>query len=239
MTKILDTFSKQILDIYVNNFPDYLRSPQSKFRKCIHKYEFYDLWLDNNNINNIKNTTKTNCLNKASSYLNTDFSVFQTNQIQQEFLIGFAFLNFFPNFKLLHLDYLALDKKYQGNGNGSKYLKHIIDTFYKNNKSIDYLILECEDHLIKFYEKNNFIKIKYNYHYNGVKLNLMVYNDIEISDNSKLYTIANFLNHYFNLSYEYIHVYNKTVCFSLMSHIHLIFIILKLKYHIFDNFKKR
>jgi GNAT superfamily N-acetyltransferase len=238
MTQILDTFSKKILDIYVNNFPDYLRSPQSKFRKCIHKYEYYDLWLDKININNKKNTTKTNCLNKDLTYLNTDFSVFQTNMIPMD-LYGFAFLNFFPNFKLLHLDYLALDKKYQGNGNGSKYLKHIVDTFYKNNKNIDYLILECEDHLIKFYEKNNFIKIKYNYHYNGIKLNLMVYNDIVLSDMSKLYLIANFLNHYFNLTYEYYRIYHKFICFNLLAHFHLMIIILKLKYHIFDNFKKR
>ena len=41
------------------------------------------------------------------------------------------------------------------------------------------MILECEDHLIKFYEKNGFIRINYDYQYNNIKMNLMLYNDFK------------------------------------------------------------
>ena len=90
-------------------------------------------------------------------------------------LLAFGLLNLYPNLHLLHLDYMALDKSYQGNGNGSKYLNILVDKYCKSNKKIKYMILECEDHLVTFYEKNNFHKINYNYKYDGIKLNLMLY----------------------------------------------------------------
>lgn len=242
MIKILDTFSDQILDIYVNNFPDYLRSPKSKFRKCIHKYKFYDLWLDNNNnkfnVNNVIKNATSNCLNKQDAYLNTNFSNLHTQTLFDVSLIGFSFLNFFPAYSLIHLDFFALDKKYQGNGNGSKYLKYVIDTFYIKNNKIKYFILECEDHLVKFYEKNGFVKVNYNYYYNGIKLNLMIYNDIDKSDFLKLFVIAKFLSYCFNLELsttEFVDDTNNILDY----YKHLILIMEKLKYHIFDNFKKK
>lgn len=202
MSTILNTFSKNILDIYVNNFPLFLRCPNIQFKKQIHKYYYYDLWTDKKNDDNVS-------------------------------LIGFSFLNFFPKLKLLHLDYISLDKKYQGKGNGSYYLNYIITKFYKTNPDIYFLVLECEDYLIKFYEKNGFVKIKFNYFYKGVKLNLMIYNDKKISP-SILVNIAETLLHHF---IEHILVYHLIIKYCLIFYYFLITKLIQLKYHVFDNFK--
>ena len=99
-------------------------------------------------------------------------------------ILGFALLNYYPCKKMIHLDYFALDKKHQGNGNGSKYLKYIIERYCNNN--ILYFILECEDFLLPFYKKNNFEKIKINYKYNDILLNLMIYKNNNVSSLFKL-----------------------------------------------------
>ena len=86
---------------------------------------------------------------------------------------------------------IYFDKKYQGKGNGTKYLNHVINTFYKENKRVNYMLLECENHLINFYEKNNFYKFEFNYSYFDVKLNLMVYN--VFNSYHMIYKCVNFL----------------------------------------------
>jgi GNAT superfamily N-acetyltransferase len=211
MSIILNTLSKNILDIYVNNFPSFLRCPNIQFKKQIHKYHYYDLWTNKQNYDNLIITTP----------------------IGDVSLIGFSFLNFFPKLKLLHLDYISLDKKYQGKGNGTYYLNYIITKFYKSNSDIYFLVLECEDHLIKFYEKNGFIKIKFNYFYKGIKLNLMIYNDKKITP-SILVNIAETLLHHF---IEDILIYHLIIKYYLIFYYFLITRMIQLKYHVFDNFK--
>ena len=95
--------------------------------------------------------------------------------IKNEEIVGFAFFNWFSKIKLLHLDYISLDKSVQGNGNGSKYLNEIIKLYYDMTHFYG-LVLECENRLVKFYEKNLFVRIPCDYSYNGTKLNLMLIN---------------------------------------------------------------
>jgi ribosomal protein S18 acetylase RimI-like enzyme len=229
----LDSFNAQILNIYNNNFPPYLKISNKLFKKDIKKYKYWDLWIDDGtkqfNTNNIK---KNEGLNKQQTYLHPISSANQ-NSIN---LMGFAFLNYFPAMKLLHLDYISLDKKYQGKGNGTKYLNHIINTFYKANKKIDYMVLECEDHLINFYEKNNFFKLNFNYSYFDVKLNLMIYNDFD--NYHMIYKCANFLANLFRC-------FNKFQIISILVHYYDDWLYYRkifregYKYHIIDNFKKK
>lgn len=229
----LDIFNDQILNIYNNNFPPYLRTSNKLFKKDIKKYRYWDLWLDDSSKHfNANNLQKNEGLNKQQTYLHPISSANQ-NPIN---LMGFAFLNYFPEMRLLHLDYISLDKNYQGKGNGTKYLNYIIDTFYKSNKKVDYMVLECENHLIKFYEKNNFKKLEFNYSYFDVKLNLMVYNDYD--SYHMIYKCANFLANLFRC-------YNKIQIISILVHYYddwLYYMIIfreGYKYHIIDNFKKK
>ena len=113
---------------------------------------------------------------------------------KQNEIVGFAFFNWFDKIKLLHLDYISLDKSVQGGGTGSKYLKELTEMYYKITH-YNALVLECENRLIKFYEKNNFTRIPCIYSYNGVKLNLMVNNKkLKLS---KLKIIAELLKTHF------------------------------------------
>lgn len=231
MNFILESFSNDIIKIMNNNFPDYLRSSNSKFKKNIHKYKYWDLWLTDGtnsfNINNFKNEG----LNKQQTYLYPTFS-YPQNSVK---LMGFSFLNYFPKYKLLHLDYISLDKNYQGKGNGTKYLNHIVETFYKNNKKVELLLLECEDHLIKFYEKNNFYQVKLSHYYFGTKLNLMAFNTIK--KYQLLYYCASFLSNLFQ--HNKIMIKKQTsIIYKFLWAFYILIIIEGYKYHIFDNFKK-
>ncbi len=251
----LDTLSNGILNIYKNNFPIYLRSSLSHFKKCIHKYYYYDLWLNYSsekfNIDNIINTKLNNTklnkgLNKQQTYLNPIFSNLQLYNPLDVSIVGFSFLNYFPKYKLLHIDFISLDKLYQGKGNGTFYLNYIIDKFYKlnnTNKNIQYLILECEDHLIKFYEKNGFQKINYKYCYHGIRLNLMFYkdNDDKPISYKDLYKIACFMSVHFSLLDINCDFNLIKKLFNVKYHFDYYNIIKtnKFKYHLIDNFKKR
>jgi ribosomal protein S18 acetylase RimI-like enzyme len=117
-----------------------------------------------------------------------------------EEMIGFALFNWFDKIKLLHLDFISLDKSAQGSGIGSIYLKELTKMYYKIT-NYNALVLECENRLIKFYEKNNFVKIPSNYFYNNVRLNLMVNNKrLKLS---KLKIIAQLLKNNF-IKQEYL-----------------------------------
>jgi len=115
-------------------------------------------------------------------------------------IIGFALFNWFDKIKLLHLDYVSLDKSAQGSGIGSIYLKELTEMYYKIT-NYNALVLECENRLIKFYEKNNFVKIPTIYFYNNIRLNLMVNN--KRLTLSKLKIIAQLLNSNF-IKQEYL-----------------------------------
>jgi GNAT superfamily N-acetyltransferase len=222
-----------ILHIYNNNFPPYIRTPNKQFKKNIIKYKYWDLWLDNKTSNyNINNFKLNEGINKQPTYLNPTFSA-HPDSIN---IMAFAFLNYFPELKLLHLDYISLDKKYQGKGNGTKYLNHIIDTFYKKNKNVKYMILECENHLVNFYEKNNFYKLKFNYSYFDIKLNLMVYNDF--NNYQMIYKCAIFLANLFK-KYDKKLILVKLVHYNYDWLYYIIIMLEGLKYHIVDNFKKK
>jgi predicted GNAT family N-acyltransferase len=95
---------------------------------------------------------------------------------RNEYLLAFGLLNYYPSHRVLHLDYMSLHSSHQGHGNGSKYLNQLIDTYlHSSTNQSKYMILECEDHLVPFYLKNNFHKMNYNYKFDGMTLNLMLY----------------------------------------------------------------
>lgn len=232
MKKLLDSFNEHILKIYNDNFPPYLRKSNKQFTKDILNYKFFDLWIDHidNSKQHFNNLNLIEGLNKQTTYLHPTFSS-HNNPLK-----GFAFLNYFPKLKLIHLDYISLDKKYQGNGNGTKYLKHIINTFYTQNKKIKYLILECEDHLVKFYEKNDFHKLNIKYNYFGMRLNLMIYN-FKNCETHEIFKCSYFLSNYFSIKNPYTPII--IICHNHLCLIYLFLIIETQKYHIFDNFKKK
>eukprot|EP01080_Neovahlkampfia_damariscottae_P010026 gene10026-2345_t len=60
---------------------------------------------------------------------------------------------------IYHLDYLFVNKKLQGKGIGSTFLKNLTK-FLGSEKNVKALTLECVDGLIKFYEKFNAQKTK-------------------------------------------------------------------------------
>ncbi len=248
--KVLQNYENQICKIYLNNFPSYLRSSNSDFKKSIYKYNYWDLWIDNGdkeniNINNLNvpiGFKSRKGLNKQQTYLHPSFSGF----LQKSTVAGFALLNFYPKYKLIHLDYISLDKNYQGKGNGSKYLSHIVETFYKKNKKVKYLVLECENHLVKFYEKNGFTKINFDYYYHSVRMNLMIYDNYGTLTHTNIikYKIAEYLSILFSLSFDYESLIIKLIgliyCYYKNWKIMNLNLEYKnqLKYHIFDNFKK-
>lgn len=144
---------------------------------------------------------------------------------------GFSLLNYYNKYKLLHLDYIALDKQYQGNGNGTKYLKSIINKY--NSPRIKYFILECEDHLIKFYQKNGFDRIKYNYKYFNYRLNLMIYSSDHYKP-SELIRVAGFMSQLFSLIIDEPKKYIMPK--NVVDFINSLLINNKYKYHVYDNF---
>lgn len=92
-----------------------------------------------------------------------DRNVYQLLSIQNENKewIGFSLISFNRSIKTIFVDYLCIDKKFQKGGNGKRILQMI------NNKNIypeyDFSILECENYLVGYYEKNNYKRIPLNY----------------------------------------------------------------------------
>jgi ribosomal protein S18 acetylase RimI-like enzyme len=224
MNHHFDLLFEQIFNLYSNSFPSYLKKSKTHLKKYIKNYKFFDYWFE--------------LINKIDKLHINNYSLLKPNQ---NVLIGFSFLHYFPKIKMLHLDYICIDKKHQGRGNGSYYLNYIINTFYKYNKNINYLVLECEDHLIKFYEKNNFVRIKSNYHNNGIKLNLMIYNDYEKIH--EIFKLSRFLQEYF-LEKKFVEqcIFLFYYQYILSLQINNIFYIINKKFkslykhHLFDNF---
>ncbi len=174
------------------------------------------------------------------SYLRLPTRVFKNNLKKyshvhllniEDTIRGFSLLNYYRRFKLLHLDYIALDKQIQGNGNGSNYLQTIIKKY--NTLKVKYFILECEDHLIKFYQKNGFDRIKSNYKYFNHRLNLMVYN----KDHHKycqLVKMAGFFAQLFSIVIN--EPYRANITKNVNDYMNIILRNNKYRYHVYDNF---
>lgn len=86
-------------------------------------------------------------------------------------VVGFSFLIPIHKKKILHIDYVGIDPNTQGKGYGRMLMEYITKTYKKRGWIIT---LECEDHLIKFYEKLGFIRMNILYHFRGKTMNLMV-----------------------------------------------------------------
>ncbi len=233
MEQIINQYSSQIWSIYNSNFPSYLKKPKKLFIKKLIKYDFWDLLVVGKNIKkNINNLSKLTGLNKDSTYSNLFFSNFSNSDIA-----GFSLFNYFPKFKILHLDYVSLAKFYQGKGNGTSYLKYLIENiFLKYQNIFSYFVLECEDHLIKFYKSLGFVKINFSYLYLGVPMNLMVWNSLNPISKLQGILIALYLQRIFNPV--------KFICFIpkqdfvefTLNYSYLIS--KKYRFHIVDNFQK-
>jgi hypothetical protein len=81
---------------------------------------------------------------------------------QSKNCIGFSLISLKPDLKTLFIDYLCVDKKFQKFGYGKKILQSINDK-QKMFSNYDYTILECENYLIPYYEKNHYTKIPLSY----------------------------------------------------------------------------
>jgi hypothetical protein len=90
----------------------------------------------------------------------------QTYQIlsykDQNEWIGFALISLSDELHTIFIDYLCIDKKFQKGGFGKRFLQQIhLDTGLFSD--FHFTILECEDYLVKYYEKNNYQKIPRKY----------------------------------------------------------------------------
>ena len=76
-------------------------------------------------------------------------------------ICGFCFLEPLDKINAIQVDYIAIDKRYQGKGLAKLLFEHIYDTYCINGKI---MTLECEDRLIEFYKKLGcqLIPVKYN-----------------------------------------------------------------------------
>lgn len=81
---------------------------------------------------------------------------------QSKNCIGFSLVSLNSNLKTIFIDYLCIDKKFQKFGYGKKILQSINDKeqMFSNYK---YSVLECENYLISYYEKNYYKKIPLSY----------------------------------------------------------------------------
>jgi ribosomal protein S18 acetylase RimI-like enzyme len=242
MNKILKIFNSKIFNIYNDNFPDYLRLRRTDFRKSLNKYNSWNLWIQHYN-KTTQNALPFDAYNINKIRNNNN----KTNKIKNNYeinnLIGFSLLYNFPHKKFIHLDYIAIDKQFQGKGYGKQYLNYIIENFLMKQKNINYLTLECENKLIGFYEKFGFIKVNINYYYRGIKLNLMILSKNIINLKLNKIKIGNYLLNKFNSNLTSNSKNNLIINLNSIPisfcYLFLLQVINKLRYHIFDSFKSR
>lgn len=81
--------------------------------------------------------------------------------IDNDDICGFCFLEPLNDIRAIQIDYIAIDKRYQGKGLAKLLFDYIYDTYNSIGKMIT---LECEDRLIWFYKKLGcqLIPVKYN-----------------------------------------------------------------------------
>lgn len=75
--------------------------------------------------------------------------------------IGFCLISLNPLLKTIFIDYLCIDKKYQKGGFGKQLLSEINSNKYF--PEYKYTILECENYLVSYYQKNQYKKIPLTY----------------------------------------------------------------------------
>jgi hypothetical protein len=88
-------------------------------------------------------------------------------------MIGFSLVSSNPSLKTIFIDYLCIDKKHQNGGYG-KLLLHELNTI-KYFPEYEYSILECEDYLVPYYQKNKFQKIPRTYPLENTRPLFMLY----------------------------------------------------------------
>ncbi len=76
-------------------------------------------------------------------------------------MIGFSLVSLNKILSTIFIDYLCVDKKFQKGGYGKMMLQELNNNrFFPGYK---YSILECEDYLVSYYQKNKFQKIPREY----------------------------------------------------------------------------
>jgi len=88
--------------------------------------------------------------------------------------IGFSLVSLNQLLKTIFIDYLCIDKNFQKGGFGKMFLNELNDSkkFFPDYK---YCILECENYLVKYYEKNKFYKIPREYPLENTRPLYMLY----------------------------------------------------------------
>ncbi len=117
------------------------------------KINVFDKPLFNSVVNIYKNEFSSNirlsihCYKKLHTY-----NKYKTiGAIKDKSTVGFVSLLYFENAPLVHIDYIAIDKKYQGMGFAKSIMSHILNMLRHKNVS-----LECDEKLEKFYVKFGF-----------------------------------------------------------------------------------
>ena len=88
--------------------------------------------------------------------------IYQLITIQKDNqLVGFSLISFNSMLKTIFIDYLCIDKPFQKEGLGKKFLSFINQPILFPDYK--YCLLECEHYLVSYYKKNNFYSIPLNY----------------------------------------------------------------------------
>jgi ribosomal protein S18 acetylase RimI-like enzyme len=117
-----------------------------------------------------------------------------------ENIFGFSFIIPLQNYgikNIVHIDYIAIDYQHQGKGYANILMNNIIEYYLDNS-----ITLECEDKLIKFYEKFGFIKLR-EFEFKGKYMNFMIRkNKINIVKTNKILNILKLIQNPELFKYE-------------------------------------
>ena len=147
-------------------------------------------------------------------------------------MIGFLLVSLNPHIKTIFIDYLCVDKNHQKGGYGRKLLNeiHTLNFF----PEYEYCVLECEDYLVTYYQKNKFIKIPREYPLENTRPLYMLYrmrnSDNTFSDPSlyhKFITFGLLFNGETNIIYEFLKILYQRI-FDIYT-IHLSMMIMNYK----------
>jgi len=90
---------------------------------------------------------------------NKTYEVISLNRDNE--MIGFSLISLNDALKTIFIDYLCIDRKFQKGGFGRLLLDDLhTDRFFPD---YNYSVLECEDYLVPYYQKNKFQKIPREY----------------------------------------------------------------------------
>lgn len=133
-----------------------------------------------------ENFTPTNKIPHKKLKYRLDNNIYKAITLEKENnVIGFILVALFKSIKTILIDYLCVDKNYQKFGYGKEFLKYL-STNNDLFPSYKYLILECQENLLGYYQKNGFHKIPLDYNLyqddkNAKNFNLMY--KIRFTDN--------------------------------------------------------